>query len=98
MSTYTQNLYQIVFSTKYRKPTIEIKSKHRLNLFIKQTISKHKCFPYIVNGTEDHIHIVMDLHPTVALSDLMRNIKLASSSFIKKHNVEYSLKYFPEKV
>ena len=39
---------------------------------------------YRINGVEDHIHIVTSLHPSVALVDLVKDIKLASSSKIKK--------------
>jgi len=34
---------------------------------------------YRINGVEDHLHIVTHLHPTVALSDLVKDIKVASS-------------------
>jgi len=33
---------------------------------------------------EDHLHIVTHLHPTVALSDLIKDIKVASSLKIKE--------------
>jgi REP element-mobilizing transposase RayT len=36
---------------------------------------------------EDHIHILTHLHPSVALSDLIKDIKLASSKFIKENNL-----------
>ena len=87
MSTYTQILYQIVFSTKYRKPSIELNSIHRLNLFIKQLLENKKCHAYIVNGTRDHIHIITHLHPTVSLSSLVKDIKVSSRKFIKEFDL-----------
>ena len=36
---------------------------------------------------EDHIHIVTDLHPTVALSNLVKDIKLGSGDWIRRENV-----------
>lgn len=36
---------------------------------------------------DDHIHIITHLHPTVALAWLVKDIKLASSSFIKDRSV-----------
>ncbi len=38
---------------------------------------------YRINGVEDHLHIVTHLHPSVALSTLIKDIKLASSACIK---------------
>ena len=39
---------------------------------------------YRINGVEDHLHIVTHIHPTVALASLVKDIKLASSAFIKE--------------
>jgi len=36
---------------------------------------------------EDHIHILTSLHPSVALSDLVKDLKVASSKFIKENQV-----------
>jgi putative transposase len=33
---------------------------------------------------EDHMHILCDLHPTIALADYMRDIKTASSIWLKQ--------------
>ena len=34
---------------------------------------------------EDHIHFLSDLHPSLALADFMRDIKTASSLWIKQN-------------
>lgn len=34
---------------------------------------------------EDHIHIFSDLHPSISLSDYVKNIKVASSLWMKNH-------------
>ena len=33
---------------------------------------------------EEHLHILCDLHPTIALADLVRDIKTASSIWLKQ--------------
>lgn len=38
---------------------------------------------YQINGVEDHIHIVTHIHPTIALATLIKDIKLACSSWNK---------------
>ena len=80
MSTYTQILYHIVFSTKDREPCFD--ADNRANLFrdIWGIISKHHCHLYRINGVHDHVHILSSLHPTVTLADFVKNIKLGSSS------------------
>lgn len=42
---------------------------------------------YRINGVEDHLHIITHIHPSVALADLMKNIKMASSVFIKEKKI-----------
>ncbi len=46
-------------------------------------IKKKNCKLYRINGIEYHIHIFSDLHPTVSLSDYIKDIKVASSIWIK---------------
>ena len=42
---------------------------------------------YQIGGIEHHIHIITHLHPSIALANLVKDIKLASSDFIKKENL-----------
>lgn len=36
-----------------------------------------------INGIENHVHMLVDLSPTIALCDLVRDIKQASSKWLK---------------
>ena len=83
MSTYTQILYQIVFSTKNRDRTLTSDKRPELFEYIWGILKNKNCHLYRINGVEDHIHIVSHLHPTIPLAKLVKDIKLASSSFIK---------------
>lgn len=40
-----------------------------------------------MNGVEDHLHILTSLHPSVSLAALVKDIKLASSVYIKDNNL-----------
>ena len=37
-----------------------------------------------INGMPDHIHIFLGLHPAIAISDLMKDIKRASHNWINQ--------------
>ncbi|MBV6440220.1 MAG: IS200/IS605 family transposase [Haliscomenobacteraceae bacterium CHB4] len=87
MSTYTQLLYQIVFSTKYRKPALDKENRPALFQYIWGLLDNKKCHLYRINGIEDHIHIVTHIHPTVALAFLVKDIKIASSGYIKENGL-----------
>jgi REP element-mobilizing transposase RayT len=84
MGTYRQIYYQIVFGTKYRKPTLTRAYDEELYKYISGIIRNQKCKLYRINGIEDHIHIMSDLHPTICLSDYIKVIKVASSIWMKE--------------
>ena len=87
MSTYTQILYQIVFSTKERKPVLLKENRPLLFRYIYGFSRNKNCHLYRINGIEDHIHIIISLHPYVSLSSLVKDIKISSSLFLKENNL-----------
>jgi REP element-mobilizing transposase RayT len=84
MSSYRQIFYHIIFGTKYRKPTIPNEHCDELYKYITGIIQNKKCHLYEVNGIEDHIHISSDLHPSICLSDYIKDIKVASNIWMKE--------------
>src|SRR5438477_4298174 len=83
MGSYRQIFYQIIFGTKYRKPTIDEANCRELYQYISGIIRNKKCKLHRINGVEDHIHIFSDLHPSISLSDYVKDIKVASSIWMK---------------
>jgi len=84
MSSFRQIFYHIIFGTKYRKPTIEESNCEELYQYISGVIKNKNCHLYRINGVEDHIHLFSDLHPIVSLSDYIKDIKVASSIWMKE--------------
>ena len=41
------------------------------------------CLVHAVGGVEDHVHLVFNLHPNIAIGALVKHIKLAISKKIK---------------
>ena len=87
MNTYTQIIYQIVFSTKHRVKCLTSNNRNELFKYMSGIVKNKSCHLYQIGGVSDHIHIVTHLHPSVALADLVKDIKLASSEFIKSHMI-----------
>jgi REP element-mobilizing transposase RayT len=90
MSAYRQILYHIVFRTKYSDQSICREHASDLYKYIWGIIKNKKCVLFRINGMEDHIHILSDLHPSVALADYIKDIKVASSKWMKESG------YFPD--
>lgn len=55
--------------------------------YITGILKNKKCHLYRINGIEDHIHILTHIHPTIPLSTFIKDIKLASHSFIKQQSL-----------
>jgi putative transposase len=87
MSTYTQIICHIVFSTKERGRVLDKPRREDLFRYIWGIVKNHDGHLYRINGVEDHIHILTSLHPTVALADFVKAIKTGSSAWIKENDV-----------
>jgi len=84
--TYSQIYIQIVFSVKGRENLLPKAHKEELNKYIAGIITNKGQKPIIVNGMPDHIHAFIGLKPSMAISDLVRDIKNNSSNFINEKN------------
>jgi REP element-mobilizing transposase RayT len=84
MSTYRQILYHIVFSTKHRTPCLTTECRPELFAYTWGILRNKNCHLYRINGVDDHIHILTDLHPTIAIASLIKDIKVSTSTWIKQ--------------
>jgi putative transposase len=80
--TYSQIYIQIVFAVKGRQNLISRDWKSELNKYIAGIINGKGQKSIIVNGMPDHIHAFIGLRPSIAIADLVRDIKNNSSNFI----------------
>ena len=87
MTTYTDITYHLVFGTKNRVRALDKSRRDDLYRFIWGMLEERRCHLYRIGGVEDHIHILTSLHPTIALSDFIKEIKTASSAWIKGDKV-----------
>ena len=92
MSSYRKLIYHFVFRTKNGAMALNQENAPRLYSYIAGIIKKKDSHLYQVNGIENHIHLVTDIHPAVAVSDFVRTIKGASSLWIKESGLFPSFK------
>ncbi|GAA4472793.1 IS200/IS605 family transposase [Novipirellula rosea] len=82
MSTFTNLLFHIVYSTKYRKRTIRLEWQDELYGYVGGIVRDQKGTLLKIGGVEDHVHLLAKLSPTIAISDVLRKIKSNSSKWI----------------
>lgn len=87
MSSYRQLLYHLVFRTKESKPVLDKDKTPELYAYIGGIIKNKNSHLYRINGVENHLHILTDLHPSIALADFMRDIKGSSSYWINNNKL-----------
>ena len=79
-------IYHIVINTYRREMTLPLASCDQLYRYISRVIQNSGCTLWAINGIENHIHLLINLHPSVRLSDLVRDIKLSTSQWIKQNH------------
>ena len=82
--TYSQVYIQIVFAVKGRANVIQESWSEELYKYIAGIIKGKNQKSIIVNGYKNHIHILVGLKPSIAISDLVRDIKNNSSKFVNE--------------
>jgi REP element-mobilizing transposase RayT len=83
--TFSQVYIQLVFAVKGRENLIGQSWKTELHKYIAGIIKGKEQKSIIVNGMPDHVHIFVGLRPSMAISNLTRDIKNNSSNFINDH-------------
>ncbi|MCB0278742.1 MAG: IS200/IS605 family transposase [Calditrichaeota bacterium] len=81
-NTYTQIFIQIVFSTKHRQKLIDGNWEIKLHKYISGIVEKKGHKMIVINGMSDHIHILIGMKPFSSVSELVREIKKSSMTYI----------------
>lgn len=82
-NTYCKLAVHVIFAVKNRNALIPFNELSLFHRFINGVVSTYdeKCFVYAVGGTPNHVHLLINIPPAVSLSDIVKEIKVASSKF-----------------
>ncbi len=83
--TLGQAHVHIVFSTKERLKLITPALESELHAYIGGICKSLKCPIHVINGMPDHVHILLEQHRSISLSELVGKIKANSSKWVKAH-------------
>lgn len=84
-NTFSQIYIQTVFAVSNRMSLIQSAFKEDLHKYISGIVKNQGQKLISINGMPDHLHILIGLKPSMALSDLVRDIKGESSAYIHKN-------------
>lgn len=82
--TFSQIYIQIVFAVRGRRSLIHSSWEDELFKYITGIIQNRGQKLLAINGVADHIHILIGMRPTCCLSDLVREVKKASTVFVNE--------------
>lgn len=81
-NTYSQIYIHIVLVVKNRESLIVSRHQSEVFKYMSGIITNKGHKSIIINGMPDHVHILIGLNPAFAISDLVREVKKSTSSFI----------------
>ena len=76
--------YHIVFSTKERRALLRGEIKDRSWEYLAAIAREHGGLPHEVGGTDNHVHILVEIPPKVAVSEMVRRLKGGSSKWLHR--------------
>lgn len=82
-------LIHLVFTTKNREPFITPEIELELHPYMATIFRAHHSPCLIIGGTTDHIHALFSLGRTIAMADIVEEIKTGSSKWIKTKGNEF---------
>jgi putative transposase len=81
--TLTKVYLHILFSTKRREPFIGSDMESHLFNYVSSVCKSLECRPLKIGGHKDHVHILCMLHKDLSVLELIEEVKIASSRWVK---------------
>ncbi len=84
MSTHHGILLHVIFSTKYRRRYLHDAWREEVFAYIGGTVKDHKAALLKAGGIEDHVHLLLRIHPEFAISKTIQLLKTNASKWINE--------------
>ena len=86
--TYSQNVIHVVFSTKERRKLISVEFRPRLWAYAAGICKSLGIFVDGIGGMDDHVHLLIQIPPPLALAKAVMAIKANSSRWAREGGQE----------
>ena len=84
----------LVFVTKYRRKVLTEAAHETLRDLFARICQEFEARLVEANGEDDHVHLLVEYPPKVALSKLVNSLKGVSSRRLRQSNPEIAQRYF----
>ena len=81
----------LIFSTKNRVPLLAPRDLAMdTHSYLAGISSRLGCHPVLINGVDDHVHLLVQLSRTVTQADLVKELKRASTLWLREQSPDTS--------
>jgi REP element-mobilizing transposase RayT len=88
--SFASVLLHLIYSTKNREPVLTAEIEPELYAYQATLFQEMGCPAVIINGAADHVHALFRLSRTVAISELVEEVKKRSSKWIKTKGTSFA--------
>jgi REP element-mobilizing transposase RayT len=81
---FWRNYVHLVWTTKNRQSFIHETIESQLYAYIVSRCAEMECHVYAINGTGDHLHLVLAIPPKHGIAEVVKMLKGASSHFVNQ--------------
>ena len=85
-NTYSQIYIHLVFAVKYREGVIASSWQQELYAYMIGLVEARGHKVYAIGGIKDHVHLLVSMSPNQSISDMVRDVKRASTNWIKERH------------
>lgn len=92
---YSSSFFHLVWATKDRFPFITPELASKLYPYIGGIARNIKCELLIIGGMPDHVHLLITVHPTVSIAELVKKLKANATRFVREQNPQTRFEWQP---
>lgn len=86
-NTYYQIHVHLVFAAKERYPLLTGQHQKNIHAYLAGKAKEHNCYINAIGGTEDHLHILININPKISISEITKTLKGSSSHYINERKM-----------
>lgn len=88
--SHSNILIHLIWRTKDRHPWLKSGLREKAHAFLAGAVRQLDCEAYRVGGVADHVHLSVRLSRTLSVANLVKEIKTASSKWLKEQAPEFT--------
>lgn len=91
---YVVCYYHVIWATKHRNPIISAPIEPVLFDTIRHKSAQLKSNIHAINSAYDHIHVAVEIAPSIAVSEWVRQVKAVSAHIINREFPDLETRFF----